>query len=263
MQGQVTSSSSLNVRSGPGTDYQVITTVDNGMTLVITGEAEMGGMTWYQVEANGKTGFVRSDYVEAAPIPQGEPGQEEIGEEVGEPETGYQGFYEKPIFKKLVLIVAVILAVLTMLVLTLKGLRKDAVSDEDDGDDYGDEDLYEDGEAYADDAGDDVYEDGYAEDDGMYENEEAYEDGEYEDTENCRRPRGTGAWREGPGDDGTGNRAFGRIDYGAYCPDVPVFVWEKGLDLGSRMESLNEAVRWYEQQGAVTLRERGIRIVVE
>ena len=47
MQGQVTSSSSLNVRSGPGTDYQVITTVDNGMTLVITGEAEMGGMTWY------------------------------------------------------------------------------------------------------------------------------------------------------------------------------------------------------------------------
>ncbi len=181
MQGQVTSSSSLNVRSGPGTDYQVITTVDNGMTLVITGEAEMGGMTWYQVEANGKTGFVRSDYVEAAPIPQGEPGQEEMGEEVGEPETGYQGFYEKPIFKKLVLIVAGILAVLTMLVLTLKGLRKDAVSDEDDGDDYGDEDLYEDGEAYADDAGDDVYEDGYAEDDGMYENEEAYEDGEYED----------------------------------------------------------------------------------
>ncbi len=99
---------------------------------------------------------------------------------------------------------------------------------------------------------------------GGWEDFDRYEeDGEYEDTENCRRPRGTGAWREGPGDDGTGNRAFGRIDYGAYCPDVPVLVWEKGLDLGSRMESLKEAVRWYEQQGAVTLRERGIRIVVE
>lgn len=195
MQGLVTSSSSLNVRSGPGTDYDVITTVDNGMTLAITGETETGGMTWYQVEANGKTGFVRSDYVEAVPISEGETDQEELDEEAGEPEMGYESFYQRPIFKKLVLIVAAILVVLTMLVLTLKGLRKDADNDADDSDDYEDEDAYEDEEAYADDDGyeeaytdeadEDLYEDAYADDTDAdpYENEAAYADGSYGDDE--------------------------------------------------------------------------------
>lgn len=68
------------------------------------------------------------------------------------------------------------------------------------------------------------------------------------------------AKRERPGEDGTSGRSRrGREEYGVYCPDVPVLVWEKGLDLAGRMESLREAVGWYEGRKG----ESRVRIVVE
>lgn len=63
-----------------------------------------------------------------------------------------------------------------------------------------------------------------------------------------------------------GSGKFGdRKDYGMYCPQIPTLVWEKGLDINSRMDSLKEAVRWYldETPGGQRLKEKGIRLEVE
>ncbi len=55
----VTSITSTNVRSGPGTDYSVITVMRSGMTVVDLGSSN----GWTKVSANGKTGYVLSDYL--------------------------------------------------------------------------------------------------------------------------------------------------------------------------------------------------------
>lgn len=51
--------SALNVRSGPSTDYDRITTISKGTTLTII--ATEGD--WYKVEVGGKTGYVAARYV--------------------------------------------------------------------------------------------------------------------------------------------------------------------------------------------------------
>ena len=55
-----TTTSSLNVRSGPSKDYDVIQLLDAGTAVTITGKTETG---WYQIELDNKTGFVYSKYV--------------------------------------------------------------------------------------------------------------------------------------------------------------------------------------------------------
>ena len=54
-----TEGDSLNVRSGPGTDYDRVTSLSKGAVVRITG-VEDG---WFKVEANGKTGYVSSEYL--------------------------------------------------------------------------------------------------------------------------------------------------------------------------------------------------------
>lgn len=54
-----TEGDSLNVRSGPGTDYDRVTSLSKGSVVRITG-VEDG---WFKVEANGKTGYVSSEYL--------------------------------------------------------------------------------------------------------------------------------------------------------------------------------------------------------
>lgn len=56
----VTEGSSLNVRSGPGTDYSKVSTLANGAVVHITG-IENG---WYKTERGNTSGYVSSDYVE-------------------------------------------------------------------------------------------------------------------------------------------------------------------------------------------------------
>lgn len=57
----------LNLRSGPGTSYRVLTVLHDGQTLVMEGQRN----GWYRVTAvmDGKTqnGWVNSGYVEACP----------------------------------------------------------------------------------------------------------------------------------------------------------------------------------------------------
>ena len=54
------SASALNIRSGPGTDNSVISTVGNGSTVVIL---ERSTDDWYKINYNGTIGYVSSAYL--------------------------------------------------------------------------------------------------------------------------------------------------------------------------------------------------------
>lgn len=49
----------VNIRTGPGTEYDVIGTVPVGTTLTTTGRTD----NWYQVDYNGTTAYIIGDYV--------------------------------------------------------------------------------------------------------------------------------------------------------------------------------------------------------
>jgi predicted chitinase/uncharacterized protein YraI len=57
--GTVYATDGLNVRSGPGTNYNVISGIQNGGTVYITG----GSGNWWKVNWQGATGYVHSDYI--------------------------------------------------------------------------------------------------------------------------------------------------------------------------------------------------------
>ncbi len=62
-----TASSPLTVRSGAGTTYSKLGTLAKGKTFDITGQtSDSKGVVWYQLNYNGKTGYVSSKYVKAA-----------------------------------------------------------------------------------------------------------------------------------------------------------------------------------------------------
>lgn len=57
----VNAGSGLNVRSGPGSSYEKIASIQNGNKVIILEDAGGG---WYKIDyGNGKTGYVSSDYV--------------------------------------------------------------------------------------------------------------------------------------------------------------------------------------------------------
>ena len=51
--------SSLRVRHGPGTSYGILGNIYNGTSFAITGKTN----GWYQIDYNGRTGYVSADYV--------------------------------------------------------------------------------------------------------------------------------------------------------------------------------------------------------
>lgn len=52
----------VNVRSGAGTNYGVVTSVKKGKELTYLGEKTVNGKKWYNVEVNGKSGWIISTY---------------------------------------------------------------------------------------------------------------------------------------------------------------------------------------------------------
>ena len=54
-----TDGESLNLRAGPGTDYDKLASIPYGTTLTLTGITD----GWYKTSYNGSTGYVSSDYV--------------------------------------------------------------------------------------------------------------------------------------------------------------------------------------------------------
>lgn len=66
-----TNSTSLNVRSGPGTEYEVMQTVDKGATVNVTGiTKDVNGAEWYRLNISGYVGYVSKQFVELIEIPE-------------------------------------------------------------------------------------------------------------------------------------------------------------------------------------------------
>ena len=78
--------SSATVRQGPSTSAGKVTSAEAGSTVTITGEA-LGddGSTWYQVDAGGQSGFIRSDLFDESAFVRGG-GEESPAEGEGEGE---------------------------------------------------------------------------------------------------------------------------------------------------------------------------------
>ena len=58
----VGATSGLNVRSGPGSSYEKIASIENGNTVIIL---ENTGTGWYKIDyGNGKTGYASVDYIQ-------------------------------------------------------------------------------------------------------------------------------------------------------------------------------------------------------
>lgn len=136
--GTITTDSTLNVRSGPGKEHEVIDKVKNDTLLHITGQTQDG---WYQIELDGQTGYVSAQYVSADTPDFEEAENEEEGKVIGEPEEGYRGLNQSPQVKKIILIGTMIVIVLIMTVITLIKMRRE---DEDYDDEYEDEEDDED-----------------------------------------------------------------------------------------------------------------------
>ncbi|MBR6765669.1 MAG: SH3 domain-containing protein, partial [Clostridia bacterium] len=65
-----TKNTDLNVRSGPGTEYEKIGSISKGTVIEVTGiTADLNEAKWYRVSANGITGFVSEGYVRIIEIP--------------------------------------------------------------------------------------------------------------------------------------------------------------------------------------------------
>lgn len=62
---------SLNVRSGPGTNYKVISWVRNGQKITVL--KDEGAWTKIRVDATGKTGYIKSSYIETEEVPAAAP----------------------------------------------------------------------------------------------------------------------------------------------------------------------------------------------
>ena len=153
LQGTITTDSALNVRSGPGKNYDVIAKVGNDTVLTITGKADNG---WYQVEIDGKTGFVSDAYVNASSA-ESDTAQEKLEKEAGEPEEGYHGLRLSPFVLKILLAVVGIVIVGAMLFATLRSLKGDE-DDDDEDDEDDDEDEDDDGDDDEADDDDEEYE---------------------------------------------------------------------------------------------------------
>ena len=163
--GKITTDS-LNVRSGPGKDYDAIGKVYSSETVQITGQ-DSG---WYQIDYNGTEGFVSSKYVEM---------EEEISL-IEEKETNEETPSETPIDEeeltphglelyKVPILIGIIVLVFIIILITLKGIRK---LDDDDDEYEDDDDEYEDD--------DDEYEEDDDDEDDEEEDDDEDDDYEYE-----------------------------------------------------------------------------------
>ncbi|MGN0156165.1 MAG: SH3 domain-containing protein [Lachnospiraceae bacterium] len=136
--GKITTES-LNVRGGPGKEYEVIGKVYSADTVKITGSTD----GWYRIVYDGTEGYVSAEYVSTNDNMEKtetltETVEETEEEEVDETVTGLAR-YKLPL-----IILGVILIMIVIIFVTLKGIRKldDEEDDEGDEDDEDDNDDY-------------------------------------------------------------------------------------------------------------------------
>lgn len=156
--------SDVNVRSGPGTDYDKIGTVREKETVVVTGVSADG---WYRIEYEGTEGFIYGRYVTVVETPgeEEEPLDSEEMPEPAEPGTDEEeAETSRPVrgILKPIAVVVIIGVIVIMIFLTIRSLRQ---TDDSESDDEEEDDDY---------SGDDN-------DDGIYEEDD--DEGDEEDEE--------------------------------------------------------------------------------
>ena len=75
----------VNVRSGPGTDTNVIGGFSAGDPVTVTGETN----GWYQVDSNGETGYIRKDLLSASQVQPQTTSQSSSADASGETASNY------------------------------------------------------------------------------------------------------------------------------------------------------------------------------
>ena len=139
---------SLNVRSGPGKEFESIGKVYPSDTLEITG---ISG-NWYRIDYHGEEGYVSSGYVSIK-----EDSNDQTASQQSSTDADAETTDEFTIDQyKIPIMIGMILIVLIIIFLTFHGIKKlDADDYDDDEDDYDDEDDDEDEEDYDDEDEDD------------------------------------------------------------------------------------------------------------
>lgn len=136
----------LNVRSGPGKEYEVIGKAKAGEEFTVDGETSNG---WYRIDYNGKEGYVSGDYAKitlAGDRAQEENEQEENGvpDEERAPVPGLRGVWQKIKSAGAVAVIACIMipVVLLGIILTVRNMFQNRDEEEEyDEEDYGAEEY--------------------------------------------------------------------------------------------------------------------------
>lgn len=173
--GTVNSDSSLNVRTGPGKEYDSMGKVYSGNVVEVIGMDE--SEAWFKITYNGTEGYVSADYIDF------EPNEEEFTEEEPDEMTAESNEPaaeenetedESTVNYKMVFgLLGAIVVLFIIILITIKSIKNmDSDDDYDDDDDeYEDDDEYDDSDDEYDDEQDDEYEDEDEEDDDAYEYE--------------------------------------------------------------------------------------------
>lgn len=209
--GTVCSEGSLNVRSGPGTDYESIGKVDSGAMVDVIGMDD--SQEWYKISFVGQEGYVSASYVDF------EQDEEEFIEEEEEIETETDAspaeatdeeVEEAPQNYKVIFgLLGAIVVLFFIILVTIKSIKKmdedEDVEDEeeeyDEDEEEYEEEYDEDEEEYDED--EEEYEEEYDEDEEEYdEDEDEYDDDAYEyQTITIRRPKQSTLDRQKKNDD--------------------------------------------------------------
>lgn len=154
---------SLNVRSGPGKDYEAKGKLYSGNVVdVLSVEGQ-----WLEISYNDSNGYISIDYAEYEPSEeiiedeeeevQNEPADEDTQEVEDESTLDYKVFFG---------LIGAIAVLMIIILITIKSIKNSDEDDYDEDDDEDDEEEYEDDEEEYEDEEDDYEED---EDDDEYE----------------------------------------------------------------------------------------------
>ena len=176
----VITADSLNVRSGPGKDYDAMGKLYAGNVADVT--AVEGD--WLKINYNNSVGYISIDYVEYEPDEDAileEEEEEDITTEAEAADTQETEDESPADYIKLFGLLGAILVLMVIILITIKSIKNMDDDDEDDEDEYDEED-------------DEYYDDDESDEDEDYDDEEEYEDEEEEEEYEyvmVRRPKQT------------------------------------------------------------------------
>ena len=131
----------LNVRSGPGKEYEAIGKARAGEEYTVSGETENG---WYRIDYNGGEGYVSGEYVTVALSGQEKEADAENGEEKEvAPIPGLPGVWQKIKAGGMLSVAAAILipVLILAIVFTVRSMMR--AGDEEEDEDYPDDEEFE------------------------------------------------------------------------------------------------------------------------